>query len=808
MKTKQIALEPYLSVLHNWKILSGVISFEKLENILKREIPKYYQGEISYYTDYSIQEGLEFLSNKKDEISKYIELFKKSLDQIDKIIFEKNSKIKNIQLYKEITSYVHKDFLLYYHFIKDGIPFRNIGRENFYDIPYYIDNLRETHLHSGLAFDAFDIIETAIKNFQLFQRTLKNVESPKSKEIIERFILFIKLYELLELNKEKKDNNLSSLISILKKFDKKIPLSQNPRYFQIYTKNFDLKEFLQKVLKILKENEHNLSDKLAAVAIILNLNELLKVNTHKSLYLGLKHFSQEYIKNNPIKIAANKLVEQNDFFELYKKFFSKEKKVKAYELRMFPDKNSLKFWHYAIILLSSKENIIANKEILLFNKKKLFEKFSNRVYESIDKEFSLIFHYGKIKSFDEFENINRFYKTLYSKSKEFADFLKKYPEFNAFFAGIDAASMEYWTPAWAFAPLYSFWRNFYIHYVPAATYKNNSIKFTYHAGEDFVDLGTGLKSIYEALKFLDLHSGDRIGHGLALGINVKNYSLRHRKVKMPSLYYFFHLLWLNYMTYKHPELSGYKNIILREISRIINEYNFLKEFMVKLNKIKFKKEKEEQLPDNFYILLINLYESLKFDFINKGSINLKDSSVVSNSLFNKFWHYPLIETCRNDSNRFPCRVINILQILFTEYKKEKQIIKSIKKEKDYNVILDPLISEKSDFNFEEQIIFLEKIQEIIIDEVISKGIVIEACPSSNMYIRGLTDYKKHLVASDLREKIAKKELRVTLNTDDPLVFNNSLLDEFMLIYEALPENDREQVIRALIENSHNFAFKV
>ena len=97
---------------------------------------------------------------------------------------------------------------------------------------------------------------------------------------------------------------------------------------------------------------------------------------------------------------------------------------------------------------------------------------------------------------------------------------------------------------------------------------------------------------------------------------------------------------------------------------------------------------------------------------------------------------------------------------------------------------------------------------IIIDEVISKGIVIEACPSSNMYIRGLTDYKKHLVASDLREKIAKKELRVTLNTDDPLVFNNSLLDEFMLIYEALPENDREQVIRALIENSHNFAFKV
>ena len=76
-----------------------------------------------------------------------------------------------------------------------------------------------------------------------------------------------------------------------------------------------------------------------------------------------------------------------------------------------------------------------------------------------------------------------------------------------------------------------------------------------------------------------------------------------------------------------------------------------------------------------------------------------------------------------------------------------------------------------------------------------------------MYIRGLIDYKGHLVASDLKEKISKRELRMTLNTDNPLIFNNTLLDEFMLIYDALPEDKREPLIKALIENSHNFAFK-
>lgn len=43
-------------------------------------------------------------------------------------------------------------------------------------------------------------------------------------------------------------------------------------------------------------------------------------------------------------------------------------------------------------------------------------------------------------------------------------------------------------------------------------------RFTYHAGEDFVHLASGLRAINEAVLFLDLSAGCRIGHGTAAGL--------------------------------------------------------------------------------------------------------------------------------------------------------------------------------------------------------------------------------------------------------------------------------------------------
>ena len=72
--------------------------------------------------------------------------------------------------------------------------------------------------------------------------------------------------------------------------------------------------------------------------------------------------------------------------------------------------------------------------------------------------------------------------------------------------GIDAAASEFDTPPEVFAPVFKELR------------KKGFQHFTYHAGEDFYHLLGGLRAIYEAITFLDLQRGDRIGHATAAGV--------------------------------------------------------------------------------------------------------------------------------------------------------------------------------------------------------------------------------------------------------------------------------------------------
>lgn len=73
--------------------------------------------------------------------------------------------------------------------------------------------------------------------------------------------------------------------------------------------------------------------------------------------------------------------------------------------------------------------------------------------------------------------------------------------------GIDAAASEFDTPPEVFAPVFKKLR------------KKGFQHFTYHAGEDFYHLLGGLRAIYEAITFLDLQRGDRIGHATAAGVD-------------------------------------------------------------------------------------------------------------------------------------------------------------------------------------------------------------------------------------------------------------------------------------------------
>lgn len=77
--------------------------------------------------------------------------------------------------------------------------------------------------------------------------------------------------------------------------------------------------------------------------------------------------------------------------------------------------------------------------------------------------------------------------------------------------GIDAASNERHAGPEVFAPTYRRMR------------RAGIVRFTYHAGEDFAHLASGLRAMTEAVLFLDLSAGCRLGHGTAAGLNPKRW---------------------------------------------------------------------------------------------------------------------------------------------------------------------------------------------------------------------------------------------------------------------------------------------
>lgn len=122
--------------------------------------------------------------------------------------------------------------------------------------------------------------------------------------------------------------------------------------------------------------------------------------------------------------------------------------------------------------------------------------------------------------------------------------------------GIDTAASEFDTSPEAFAPVFKKLR------------KKGFQHFTYHAGEDFYHLLGGLRAIYEAITFLDLQRGDRIGHATAAGVDPKTWE--HNvgdEVVVPIGAYMDDLLFVYYLI-SNNECKALESLMPRLYMRI------------------------------------------------------------------------------------------------------------------------------------------------------------------------------------------------------------------------------------------------
>lgn len=68
------------------------------------------------------------------------------------------------------------------------------------------------------------------------------------------------------------------------------------------------------------------------------------------------------------------------------------------------------------------------------------------------------------------------------------------------------------------------------------------------------------------------------------------------------------------------------------------------------------------------------------------------------------------------------------------------------------------------------------------ERLVKRGAVIEACPTSNLIIAGIDEYRRHPIHQWLAEGVA-----VTINTDDPGLLSVTLLDEYASVWRSHPD---------------------
>lgn len=363
------------------------------------------------------------------------------------------------------------------------------------------------------------------------------------------------------------------------------------------------------------------------------------------------------------------------------------------------------------------------------------------------------------------------------QSLALAQALTIYPYLRYRIRGIDACSNEIGCRPETFATEYRFLRNFLMPTSRSEKLKDKKrpkaqLGATYHAGEDFLDIIDGLRAIDEAVRFLELKRGDRIGHAIALGID-------------PTHYY----EWKDYhlITTKQNHLDDLVWLICRS-----NEYNVSipSDLLTKL------KDEAHKLIDEIYgipqlgrissrmyycgwklrgdhpTLFTNIGQNKKLKF-KEQSKGFQDRAKYGgyHSIQGQYWLH--IEQENDDVD--PSQ--NLQQLLY--YYHYDEIVRN-----EGNKPCTVRIDRNSGLA-----LIIKSIQDAMIQDLSSQGIYVECNLSSNYLIGPFALYREHPIFrfNGFKGDKSENHLCVSLNTDDMGVFDTSLENEYALLAAALED---------------------
>ncbi len=323
----------------------------------------------------------------------------------------------------------------------------------------------------------------------------------------------------------------------------------------------------------------------------------------------------------------------------------------------------------------------------------------------------------------------------------------EYSELSRYLVGIDAASLENSTPVWVFAPIYEKARDSSVEKIGRRNEYGDytqSLGFTFHAGEDFRHILSGLRRIDEAVEYLKFHAGDRIGHGIALGISAREWKNQNPVIIIPQIEALENYLWAYDTLSKN--YSDFQATILAYMEKQIYELS---------GKIYGNREESAEMEQEGIALelLISGYHRL-FVFQDQEYEGVKKEFCS--------------RVCEGKKIRWD-------SVLLTAARHCKQFVKEMERPIHYEVT-------------EQDLLIVEELQKILKKKLGRKGIIIEVNPSSNTAIADL-DVVEENQMYQMNQINNAQNVIVCVNSDDPAVFNTNVSNELAYIYYGMLERN-------------------
>jgi len=404
--------------------------------------------------------------------------------------------------------------------------------------------------------------------------------------------------------------------------------------------------------------------------------------------------------------------------------------------------------------ISPKGNLDAKNEqqlsfvtFLVKQRDKSLEKKSRKILKEYSPIKSRHYMLQRSEYVRQIENIIR----LRQSREEFAQYLY----------GIDACDHEFHARPEVFAYLFRKARYASSHMADLRVFGKPlaRLHITYHVGEDFFDIVSGLRAIDEAITFLELSHGDRLGHALALGVEpVGFYALKSHRLFLSRQELMDNLTWLSYMLKKHKlfdsALESWTQGKIREQFQYLREYNtvsthtYISAWRLRGDDPKYYNEIEKE--EKIFLRKLELAEPWALLQDNHCK-HLREKDIQARRLMH---HYHF-----NSEIRIKGEEIVELEI-----------------PKGYAEIIRAL-------------------QDAMLKDVCCQGIGIETNPSSNYLIGTFRQYHNHPILRFytrwLNPSSTSPQAFVSINTDDQGVFDTDLENEYALMASAL-ENAKDE----------------